>query len=127
MLPGEARASLAVAAIGTKVLFAGGQVPGQGDKDIVNIYETATGVWSMAKLSGARRNMEVLTTGGKVYSAAPWSCDPAQTQSSKPRSRQSPRPKTGCLQHDKMPQKGGGQSAPYQKWVRKDQCRSARP
>lgn len=59
-----------VAAVGTKILFAGGSEdnPMVGSKR-VDIYDAATNAWSTAELSQARFGMAAVTAGSKVFFA----------------------------------------------------------
>ncbi|MFY7839243.1 MAG: PKD domain-containing protein [Lacibacter sp.] len=64
----------AVAAVGNKILFAGGvPVPAGPGSDkfssTVNIYDLVTNSWSVANLSQARSGMAVATMGTKVFFA----------------------------------------------------------
>ncbi|QNA45395.1 Kelch repeat-containing protein [Lacibacter sediminis] len=73
-LLGDPRIVSVVAAVGTKILFAGGTpVPnGPGPNKFsstVNIYDIATNSWSAANLSQARSGMTVAAMGTKVFFA----------------------------------------------------------
>ncbi len=62
------RSYLAVAKVGTKILYAGGYGAG-GLSNVVNIYDASTGLWSTASLSQARDGMAVAVIGTKVIFA----------------------------------------------------------
>ena len=63
----------AVAAVGNKILFAGGipvpSGPGPNFSATVDIYDITTNSWSKASLSQARSGMTVATMGSKVFFA----------------------------------------------------------
>lgn len=67
----EARAVSVVAAVGNKILFAGGTpVPVRGGpkfSSTVDIYDISTNTWSSASLSMARTGMTAATMGDKVF------------------------------------------------------------
>lgn len=59
-----------VAAVGTKILFAGGsEVNPMTGSTRVDIYDAATNAWSTAELSQARFGMAAVTAGSKVFFA----------------------------------------------------------
>lgn len=62
-----------VAAVGNKIIFAGGvpvpNGPGPNFSATVNIYNLSTNVWSTANISQARTGMTVATMGSKVFFA----------------------------------------------------------
>lgn len=59
-----------VAAVGNKVLFAGGASNNFQDvSDIVDIYDATTGLWTMANLSQPRHALTSVTLGTKVFFA----------------------------------------------------------
>ena len=72
-----ARMELSAAAVGDKVLFAGGlfmTYTGSafvltGSSDVVDIYDVPTGTWSVEHLSQARGGMSCAVLGGKAYFA----------------------------------------------------------
>jgi kelch-like protein 20 len=58
------------AAVGNKVLFAGGQSNNyQNISDVVDIYEATTGQWTTANLSQPRNALASVTLGTKVFFA----------------------------------------------------------
>jgi hypothetical protein len=65
----EPRSFLAAAAIGSKVLFAGGTTDGMYGSKTVDIYDTVTKQWSVATLSEARFGLSAITSDNKVYFA----------------------------------------------------------
>ncbi|MFZ1686737.1 MAG: T9SS type A sorting domain-containing protein [Flavobacteriales bacterium] len=73
----QARLELGAAAVGTKVLFAGGLIVNwngsiyeiQGTSDVVDIYDVATETWSTATLSQARGGLAVAVSGTKAFFA----------------------------------------------------------
>jgi hypothetical protein len=68
----QARHSLSGTAVGTKVLFGGGngiRPESQSFADRVDIYDSATNTWSVAKLSEARGYGAATSTGGKAFFA----------------------------------------------------------
>jgi hypothetical protein len=69
----QARAWLATAVVGSRVLFAGGSAgpssPQSRDSDVVDIYDAAMGQWSMARLSQARRELIAAAVDGQALFA----------------------------------------------------------
>lgn len=69
----KARIDLAVASAGTKILFAGGTMtadcPECWGSSQVDIYDTATKVWTTAKLSEGRFGIKAITAGSKIFFA----------------------------------------------------------
>ncbi|MBI3972928.1 MAG: hypothetical protein HY332_16750 [Chloroflexi bacterium] len=66
----EPRAGLTVATVGTKALFAGGRTQldfqPQSVSPVVDIYDAATGEWTVAQLSQARAQLGARAAGRKV-------------------------------------------------------------
>ncbi|WP_165864775.1 Kelch repeat-containing protein [Rufibacter latericius] len=71
----QARSAIATVAAGDKVFFAGGRLHGggTGDSDVnfstVDIYDAATGSWSVASLSEPRAYVAAAALGDKVFFA----------------------------------------------------------
>lgn len=65
----EARAGMAVAVVGNRAIFAGGQRSAGAVSDRVDLYDAATNSWSMATLSEARMLCTATTVGNKVLIA----------------------------------------------------------
>ena len=65
----QARAELAATSVGNKVLFAGGRVDVAGASNVVDIYDSDTGLWSTATLSQARWGVSATTVGTKALFA----------------------------------------------------------
>ena len=56
--------------MGNKVLFAGGQIPENGNVSYsngVDIYDTSTGSWSTATLSQGRYDLAATSVGNQVF------------------------------------------------------------
>src|SRR5258705_9591112 len=64
----QARAGIAVASAGAKIVFAGGYGSGNGSSR-VDIYDTVTHSWSTAELSIARDNIAAVAFGNKIFFA----------------------------------------------------------
>jgi hypothetical protein len=69
-----ARQDVVIAAVGTKILFAGGTIPDNsfyGFKPLsrVDIYDTVSNIWMTAELSIARNGIAVAISGSKVFFA----------------------------------------------------------
>lgn len=64
----QPRSGVAAAAVGNKVLFAGGSTR-EGVSDRVDIYDLSTKQWSTATLSYPRSSITATTIGSKVYFA----------------------------------------------------------
>ncbi|WP_205503889.1 Kelch repeat-containing protein [Rufibacter psychrotolerans] len=69
----EARAGMTAVAAGSKILFAGANWSGAGvngyGSSRVDIFDTATGQWSTARLSEARSAIGAVAAGNKVFFA----------------------------------------------------------
>ncbi|HNP23623.1 MAG TPA: T9SS type A sorting domain-containing protein [Panacibacter sp.] len=69
----KARTNISVAAVGNKILFAGGwfwdMSYNQVQTNVVDIYDNSTSAWSAGKLSQKRELMAVAVVGGKVLFA----------------------------------------------------------
>jgi hypothetical protein len=65
----QSRASLAAVAAGGKVFFAGGFRP---FTDVVDVFDTSTGTWSVAHLSQPRETLSATAVGNKVLFAGGW-------------------------------------------------------
>jgi hypothetical protein len=69
----QGRDSLAATTVGSKVIFAGGHYctfsGGDYESDVVDIYDTDTGLWSTARLSQARESLAATTVGNKALFA----------------------------------------------------------
>jgi hypothetical protein len=65
----QARSSVGAAAVGNKVLFAGGLATADVASDVVDIYDVKTGQWSIAHLSQPRFAATTVTVGDKVLVA----------------------------------------------------------
>jgi hypothetical protein len=63
------RAKVAVATIGNKVIFAGGEPGDNAYSDRVDIYDLSTQSWSTASLSEPRDDISAVTSNNKVYFA----------------------------------------------------------
>jgi hypothetical protein len=62
---GFAAATVGLAVVGSKVLFAGGLMSGE-TSDIVDIYDVSDGSWTSAQLSSARTDFHVVVVGSKA-------------------------------------------------------------
>ncbi|MFD3003006.1 kelch repeat-containing protein [Pontibacter toksunensis] len=69
----EARAGMAVAAAGNKIVFAGAALSGAGVNGYgsarVDIYDIVTDTWSTAQLSEARSDIAAVAAGNKIFFA----------------------------------------------------------
>lgn len=68
----QAKSHLSATSLGTKALFAGGIGEGSGSSGIsstVDIFDSATGVWSTANLSQGRLNLSATSVGTKALFA----------------------------------------------------------
>lgn len=65
----KARAGIAVASAGNKILFAGGPVPSGSYSSRVDIYDLTSQTWSTAELSEARYLMAAIGAGDKIFFA----------------------------------------------------------
>ncbi len=64
------RSSIAVAAIGNKIFFAGGEFNWNYDNtNLVDIYDVSTNTWSTSQLSEARASISAVTVNQKIYFA----------------------------------------------------------
>jgi hypothetical protein len=65
----QGRGGLAVVAVGSKILFAGGDfMEGSGfGSSRVEIYDIVTNTWSITELSSARGNIATVVAGNKVF------------------------------------------------------------
>jgi hypothetical protein len=62
------RQRIAVAVVGTKVLFAGGLAP-SGNSKRIDIYDASTNTWSTMNMSQGKYGIAAATVGNKVYFA----------------------------------------------------------
>ncbi len=65
----QARSAITVATVGTKAIFAGGELGSGNLSKVVDIYDAATGRWSNASLSERRAHMTTAVVGTKVFFA----------------------------------------------------------
>jgi hypothetical protein len=68
-LPSGPRANLAMAAVGSKVLFAGGDVLGGAPSNIVDIFDLSTRLWTVAVLRQARDALAGTSHGSRAFFA----------------------------------------------------------
>ncbi len=73
-----ARSHLAATSVGNLAIFAGGLVyyyptgsvsPSSTESDVVDLYNSATGTWSTARLSVARYNLAATSVGNLAFFA----------------------------------------------------------
>jgi len=67
----SSRTEMTIASAGNKILFAGGDVDGEGYGELarVDIYDVVTQSWSTAELSVPRVNIATATVGNKIFFA----------------------------------------------------------
>jgi autotransporter-associated beta strand protein len=74
---------LAATAEGSQIFFGGGVsdtvVNGDGDTNVVSIYDTSTGQWTAASLSQPRRRLAAATVGPMVFFAGGYDADAVST------------------------------------------------
>lgn len=63
------RELIAVAVVGSKVLFAGGRLPNGVYSNRIDIYDAATNTWSVMNMSQTKYGIAAATAGDKVYLA----------------------------------------------------------
>ncbi len=63
------RQQIAVAVVGTRILFAGGITPSGAYSNKIDIYDAATNLWSTINMSQAKYGIAAATAGDKVYLA----------------------------------------------------------
>jgi hypothetical protein len=65
----QIRAAIAVASAGTKIVFAGGYINGNGSSTRVDIFDFVTNTWTTAELSQARYGISSNVIGNKIFFA----------------------------------------------------------